>query len=189
MVRLAAVFGKNKMTKNLSIACLLAILSLLIPQLTLAQTNSTFSSTWCGEIKDKDLLSNDRTKLTDEPVVTERTISAQGLTVPSLWWAKEQFDPFNGRLIVNWFAYPRPKQIDLVVNWQLWTILDYLQRYRLIAKIGTVAREYGYTLRVFNQQKQCLATYKYNSYSNPPKWEIDFPQSDEDSLQIESSNN
>ena len=108
--------------------------------------------------------------------------------MPSLWWAKEQFDPFKGRLIINWFAYPQLKQIDLFVNWQLWTILDYLQRYRLIDKIGTVAREYGYALRVFNQQKQCLATYKYNSYTNPPKWEIDFPQSDEDSLQIELPN-
>jgi hypothetical protein len=176
------------MKNNRNIACVLTILSLLIPQLTLAKTNSSFSSASCSEIKDQDLLSNDKTKLTEEPLVTEQTISSQGLTVPSLWWAKEQFDPFNGRLIINWFAYPQLKQIDLFVNWQLWTILDYLQRYRLIDKIGTVAREYGYALRVFNQQKQCLATYKYNSYTNPPKWEIDFPQSDEDSLQIELPN-
>jgi hypothetical protein len=176
------------MKHNRNIACVLTILSLLIPQLTLAKTNSSFSSASCSEIKDQDLLSNDKTKLTEEPLVTEQTISSQGLTVPSLWWAKEQFDPFNGRLIINWFAYPQLKQIDLFVNWQLWTILDYLQRYRLIDKIGTVAREYGYALRVFNQQKQCLATYKYNSYTNPPKWEIDFPQSDEDSLQIELPN-
>jgi hypothetical protein len=176
------------MKNNRNIACVLTILSLLIPQLTLAKTNSSFSSASCSEIKDQDLLSNDKTKLTEEPLVTEQTISSQGLTVPSLWWAKEQFDPFKGRLIINWFAYPQLKQIDLFVNWQLWTILDYLQRYRLIDKIGTVAREYGYALRVFNQQKQCLATYKYNSYTNPPKWEIDFPQSDEDSLQIELPN-
>jgi hypothetical protein len=176
------------MKHNRNIACVLTILSLLIPQLTLAKTNSSFSSASCSEIKDQDLLSNDKTKLTEEPLVTEQTISSQGLTVPSLWWAKEQFDPFKGRLIINWFAYPQLKQIDLFVNWQLWTILDYLQRYRLIDKIGTVAREYGYALRVFNQQKQCLATYKYNSYTNPPKWEIDFPQSDEDSLQIELPN-
>jgi hypothetical protein len=177
------------MKKNRTVACILTIFSLLIPKSTLAQTNSSFSLAWCGEIKDKDLLSNERTKLTDELIITERTISSQGLTVPSLWWAKEQFDPFNGRLIINWFAYPQLKQIDLVVNWQLWTILDYLQRYRLINKIGTVAREYGYALRVFNQQKQCLATYQYNSSTEPPKWEINFPQSEEDSLQVNSSNN
>ncbi|MBE9167069.1 hypothetical protein IQ238_05810 [Pleurocapsales cyanobacterium LEGE 06147] len=176
------------MKNNRNIACVLTIFSLLVPQSTLAQTNHSFSSGWCSEIKDEDLLSNNQTKLTDEPLVTEQTISSQGLTVPSLWWAKEQFDPFNGRLIMNWFAYPQLKQIDLVVNWQLWTILDYLQRYRLVNKIGTVAREYGYALRVFNQQKQCLATYKYNTYTNPPKWEIDFPQADEDSLQIELPN-
>lgn len=177
------------MKNNLNIACVLTIFSLLIPQSTFAQTNSSLSSVWCNEIQNRNLSSNDRTKLTDEPLVTEQTVSSQGLIVPSLWWAKEQFDPFNGRLIMNWFTYPQLKQIDLVVNWQLWTILDYLQRYRLINKIGTVAREYGYALRVFNQQKQCLATYKYNTYSNPPKWEINFPQSEEDSLQIESSNN
>jgi hypothetical protein len=166
------------------VACIPTIFSLLISQSTFAQTNSSFSSVWCGELQAR-VSSNERTQLTDEPTVTEQTISSQGLTVPSLWWAKEQFDPFNGRLIINWFAYPQLKQIDLVVNWQLWTILDYLQRYRLINKIGTVAREYGYALRVFNQQKQCLATYKYNSYTSPPKWEIEFPQSEEDSLQID----
>jgi hypothetical protein len=68
-------------------------------------------------------------------------------------------------------------------------LLDYLGRYRLINQLGTVAREYGYDLRIFNQQKQCLATYEYNPDSNPPKWDIHLEQSNQDSLQVELKNN
>ncbi|WP_150109025.1 hypothetical protein [Stanieria cyanosphaera] len=112
-----------------------------------------------------------------------------GFAIPSLWWAREQFDPFNGRLINHWLASPQTKQINLIVNWQLWTLLDYLERYRLINQFGTVVREYGYNLRIFNQQKQCLATYEYNPHSNPPKWDIHLEQSNQDSLQIEPETN
>ncbi len=104
---------------------------------------------------------------------------------PSLWWATEQFDPFGGRLVENWLTDTQVQQINLVVNWQLWTLLDYLGRYRFINQFGTVARKYGYNLNIFNQKKQCLATYKYNAVSNPPKWEINLEQLGQNSLQIE----
>jgi hypothetical protein len=116
-------------------------------------------------------------------VITAQTISERQRTVPSLWWSKEQFDPFAGRLIANWLAYPEEKRIDLVVNWQLWTILDYLSRYRLINQFGTVARDYGYNLRVFNQQKKCLATYQYDNLNN--KWEINLDGSTQSGFQID----
>ena len=115
-------------------------------------------------------------------------ITIAGISLPSLWWAKQQFDPFGGRLIDNWLTYPQIKQIDLTVNWQLWTLLDYLGRYRFMNQLGTVVREYGYSLRVFNQQQKCLAHYKYNNEAIPPKWEIKIEGIGQDSLQIESTN-
>lgn len=112
-------------------------------------------------------------------------VAVAGFNIPSLWWARQQFDPFGGRLVSDWLTNPEIKQIDLTVNWQLWTLLDYLGRYRFINQFGTVAREYGYNLRVFNQQQQCLAIYQYNTQSNPPKWEIQIEGLGQDSLPIE----
>lgn len=104
----------------------------------------------------------------------------------SFWWAAEQFDPFNGRLVQNWLAYPQLQQINLVVNWQLWTLLDYFGRYRFVNQFGTVARKYGYSLNIFDRDDRCLATYQYNPISNPPKWELKLEKLGRDSLPIES---
>jgi len=106
-------------------------------------------------------------------VITSNTISPQGLTVPSLWWAKEQF---GGNLLNNWIAYPSgsntPGRIDLVVERQTWSALDYIQRYEFVNKFGTVARDYGYNVRVFNLQKQLLATYTCNFTTTPNQCNI-----------------
>ncbi|ELS03347.1 hypothetical protein Xen7305DRAFT_00030690 [Xenococcus sp. PCC 7305] len=114
-----------------------------------------------------------------------QNVAFAGVVAPSLWWAKEQFDPFGGRLIDNWLEDKESKQIDLIVNWQLWTLLDYLDRYRLVNQLGSVARKYDYKLRIINQQKQCLATYQYQEQDNPPKWEINLDSLGQDSFQVE----
>lgn len=98
--------------------------------------------------------------------------SISDITQASFCWAAEQFDPFNGSLIQNWLTHPHKHQINLIVNWQLWTLLDYFGRYRFVNQFGTVARKYGYSLNIFNQKKQWLASYKYNPLSIPPKWEL-----------------
>ncbi len=103
----------------------------------------------------------------------------------SIWWAAAQFDPFGGNLIQDWLTHPNKQQVDLTVNWQLWSLLDYFERYRFVHQFGTVIRNYGYSLNIFNQKEQCLATYKYNAVSNPPKWELHLDKLGEDSLQIE----
>lgn len=117
-------------------------------------------------------------------VPSRKDITMAGIGQPSLWWAQQQFDPFGGRLVSDWLSNPQVRQIDLTVNWQLWTLLDYLARYRFINQFGTVARQYGYNLRIFNQQQQCLAIYHYNSQSNPPKWEIQLEGLGQDSLPV-----
>ncbi|MBW4536724.1 MAG: hypothetical protein KME09_22590 [Pleurocapsa minor HA4230-MV1] len=125
-----------------------------------------------------------------DQIVAYRNLVASTKTTPnatqySFWWAALQFDPFDGKLVQNWFAYPQKQQINLVVNWQLWTLLDYFGRYRFVNQFGTVARKYGYSLNIFNQKDQCLASYKYNSTSIPPKWELNLVQSGRSSLPIE----
>jgi len=101
-------------------------------------------------------------------VLTSNAISQQGLTIPSLWWAQEQF---GGKLLENWLAYPAEGttagRIDLVVDRQNWILLDYLDRYQFVNRFGTVARDYGYNVRVFNYQQQLLATYTCNFNVTP----------------------
>lgn len=120
----------------------------------------------------------DATALTDEGlptregIVTARSISQTGITNPSLWWTKEQFG--DGKLVVNWVARTTEKKLDLVVNWQLWSVMSYIDRYSFINHFGTVAREYGYELRVFDQRTECLAIYTCEPNATVPQCEIDF---------------
>ena len=105
----------------------------------------------------------------------------------SFWWATEQFDPFDGKLVQNWLTHPQLQQVNIVVNWQLWSFLDYFGRYRFVHQFGTVARKYGYSLNISDPEARCLATYQYNPSSNPPKWELRLEELGKDSLPIESS--
>lgn len=107
-------------------------------------------------------------------VITANTISQKQLTVPSLWWAKEQF---GGKLLDNWLAYPSQgtatARVDLIVNRQIWSLLDYVERYEFVNSLGSVARDYGYNVRVFNYQQELLATYTCNFNIQPNLCSID----------------
>ncbi|MCT7983049.1 hypothetical protein NG796_07060 [Laspinema sp. A4] len=97
-------------------------------------------------------------------ITTNYTISQTGVTVPSLWWVNEQF---GYRLVENWLAYPQNGAeigtVDLIVNRQSWSLLDYLQRYELLNHFGQVARDYGYNIRVFTRQQRLLGSYTCTS--------------------------
>jgi len=97
------------------------------------------------------------------------SIKQSAVPTPGLWWAKEQF---GGGTLDNWLAYPgndtTPGRIDLLVNPQSWSSLDYIQRYEFINHFGTVARSYGYNVRVFDDpQKELLAAYTCNFSTTP----------------------
>ncbi|NJR32669.1 MAG: hypothetical protein HC778_07420 [Chamaesiphon sp. CSU_1_12] len=87
---------------------------------------------------------------TNPNIVTADTASPKGMTIPSLWWTSEQFP---AKLVTNWVADRRQNQIYVIVNTQYWNILDYIDRYRTIAKFGRVAHSYGYSLKICNTQK------------------------------------
>ena len=147
------------------------IFCLLLLDLTFPQ--NTWSQAFCEPPVDWELLEKN-VHPTGQSIVTADTISQTQLTIPSLWWVRQQFDPFGGKLITNWLAYAEKKRIDLIVNRQLWSLMDYIDHYRLVNNFGTVARQYGYNLRVFNQKKICLAVYYYDSSVSPPRWQLKF---------------
>lgn len=96
--------------------------------------------------------------LDPEIVVRRDTISQTGLTEPSLWWVADQF---GGKLLETWLAYPQKRRIDLVVNRQLWSLRDYLERYEFVNHMGLVARSHRYDLRVFDRQQPDLVLAAY----------------------------
>ncbi|MEG3839939.1 hypothetical protein [Microcoleus sp. herbarium14] len=77
-------------------------------------------------------------------------------SVPSLWLAQKQF---GGKLLDRWFVDRGNTWVILIVNRQLWSLLDYMERYQFVNRFGTVASEYGYNLRVCNRQGTALAVY------------------------------
>ncbi len=95
-------------------------------------------------------------------IITEKMICQLRLTIPSLWWTKTQ-QPLGNKLLEGWLAYPEkadsPRRVDLVVNPQLWGILDYLNRYEVLNRFGIVTADYGYNLRVFDPQGRPLGAY------------------------------
>lgn len=100
------------------------------------------------------------------PLRSATTISRVSLTIPSLWWTEDHHaaqDPSEAKLVENWLAYPltndEPGRVDVVVNRQLWSLLDYLERYEFINEFGNGAKDFGYNLRVFDSRAQLLGAY------------------------------
>lgn len=109
----------------------------------------------------------------DGSIVTANTISQLKLTVPSLWWTDQQF---GDKLLSGWIAYSgendQTRRVDLVVNQQVWSIYNYLERYTFVNRFGTDAGDYRYSTRVFNQRQELLAAYICD-FPNPEDGAID----------------
>ncbi|WP_427158963.1 hypothetical protein ACQFX9_23680 [Aliinostoc sp. HNIBRCY26] len=106
-------------------------------------------------------------------VITANTIKLTELTTPSLWLAQEIS---QNKLLDNWIAYPgnqtESNRVDLVVNQQIWSLLDYVERYEFVNRLGSAARKDNYNMRVFNYQGDLLATYTCNFQNSPPTCNI-----------------
>ena len=101
------------------------------------------------------------------------------LAQPSLWLNRDLFAfraSAGKKLFENWLVCPSTNsdrgRIDLVVNGQLWGLLDYFERYELLQQFGNGNDQpdqrfkSGYNLRIFTRQAQIqgqgqkpLATY------------------------------
>jgi hypothetical protein len=94
------------------------------------------------------------------PEVTAQTPSQNSLTLPSLWWANEQF---GDKMVLNWFTYPQAQasnsQVRLVVRPDLWSRYSYLERYAFLRRFGASTSAAGYHLVVLDRQNYPLAAY------------------------------
>lgn len=146
--------------RSLSLLLTISLTTLLVPP-SLAQTPPIPSPS--NAPLELDLLTKPK-----EYVITANTINPERLTVPSLWWAQANFEK---KLLDNWIAYPpsekEPARVDLIVNQQIWSLLDSIERYDFVNRLGSAARNFGYNARVFNYQKEPLATYTCNFSTSP----------------------
>lgn len=78
-------------------------------------------------------------------------------SLPSLWLA----DNFFGEEILNtWFVNSDDTWVILIVNSLIWRRQDYLAHYQFVNHFGTVARQYGYNLKVCQiLRKKPIAAY------------------------------
>lgn len=125
-------------------------------------------------------LNNDRPNLTHDcphtfaelppgAVLTSTTLCAAGLTPPSLWWIQEQFanqgKGYRGyrQLVTNWLTYlpteTTTSRVDLVVDLQIWSTMDYFRRYEFLNTFGESAQTFGYNLRTFSFRGEFLGAY------------------------------
>lgn len=94
------------------------------------------------------------------PHASANTPSQQGFTVPSLWWANQQF---GEKLVLDWQAYTaeqaQTQQINVIVRPELWTRYTYYERYGFVLKFGSDTSNFGYQLLVLDSQDFLLGAY------------------------------
>ncbi|MEM8603032.1 MAG: hypothetical protein AAGF24_04275 [Cyanobacteria bacterium P01_H01_bin.121] len=99
-------------------------------------------------------------------ILTSEAICPEGLTPPSLWWSQmllQARSPQLSKLVTQWLTFlplaSEPGRVDLVVNSQLWSALDYLERYEIVNNIGLAAKMFNYNTRLFNANGDLLSSY------------------------------
>lgn len=91
-------------------------------------------------------------------------MAAAGQTIPtepvkpSPWWTVEQF---SLGLIETWTVEADQQLIRFQINNQVWLAADYLTRYAIMQKLGILARQNKFNIRLENNRQVQLAEYKY----------------------------
>lgn len=147
---------------------LFLLLTITLSTVSLFPVSSSIAQTSSVLLPSQAPLELDLLTTPKESIITANTINLSGLTTPSLWWAKENSE---NKLLDNWIAYPASNneaaRVDLIVNQQIWSLLDYLERYDFVNRLGNTVRRDAYNVRVFNYQKDLLGTYTCNFTSSP----------------------
>lgn len=88
-------------------------------------------------------------------LVTNTSVSADAMTLPSMWWTRDSLPPQLGRhrLVDSWIAYTindsDVRVVDVMISSQFWRALTMPQRYGVLSKFGNSAQDFGYSLRFF----------------------------------------
>lgn len=89
------------------------------------------------------------------PIITQDDTSLFEMTEPSLWFSREQmYERWGGyRLIRRWTAFHSTSSdayiIDVQVDPQYWSRLEYAQQYAILNQLGKTGMSYGYQVRVY----------------------------------------
>jgi hypothetical protein len=97
----------------------------------------------------------------------DRTILQDRLSLPSLWWTRDQYVarlPTGKKLISSWLICPKtanaPQHVQMVLNAQIWSLLEYFDRYEFLHQFGTVASNNGHDLWIYSDETPLvLASY------------------------------
>jgi hypothetical protein len=104
--------------------------------------------------------------------LTDKSLSPHTMNLPTLWWVKEQYAAkpgFGARLIRSWSTMFDQAQavcrINIVVNRQLWSLLDYLQRYEFVNQVG-----YEFVNQIVSSANsaQAISNYRVCFYDRDP---------------------
>lgn len=108
-----------------------------------------------------------------QPGQLSTKIPQETLMNPSLWWTRDEIAAkaqYGKKLIDRWIACDtaegQPDRVDFLVNQQLWSLLDYLERYELVSRLGTAASNKNYNIRLYNNQGGLLAAYTCDFAAN-----------------------
>jgi hypothetical protein len=99
-------------------------------------------------------------------ILSSETICQESLTLPSLWWTKALFEaksPTYNKLVTRWLTYlpndPNSGRVDLVVDSQRWSLMDYFNRYEFINIFGSTGSRFGYNTRIFDVRGDLMGAY------------------------------
>jgi hypothetical protein len=96
----------------------------------------------------------------------DRTILQERLSLPSLWWTRDQYAArlsLGKKLIGSWLICPKtnnaPQHVQMLLNAQIWSLLEYFDRYEFLHQFGTVTSTKGYDLWIYSDETPVLAAY------------------------------
>ncbi|MEB3291075.1 MAG: hypothetical protein VKI82_14250 [Leptolyngbya sp.] len=108
---------------------------------------------------------------------TDTSVSADRMTLPSLWWTRDSLPNQVGRhrLVDAWFSYriqgTDVQVVDIMINSQFWRALTLHQRYGILAQFGHTAQEFGYHLRFVQSNgysARMIGLYACEASPSPP---------------------
>jgi hypothetical protein len=111
-----------------------------------------------------------------------------------LWWTKEQIESElrSSKLISRWAlstdspnplassltspltspSAPGPATLDVTINSQVWSLLDYFGRYEFANTLGIKAHELGYGLRIMSDRGLLLGQYRCVTIAPPSQCRV-----------------
>jgi hypothetical protein len=76
--------------------------------------------------------------------------------------------PRFNKLITQWLTYvPEPHQpgrVDIIVNSQLWSAMNYLERYEFTNRVGLASEALNYDTWIFSSTGDLLTSYICNRF-------------------------